>query len=164
MQVARNKLQVKTLNSAGTKICSLYSINDMSDSIDHMLLYSFDGDAGNAVFRIDGVNGDDTGHALRTAPTTGTLEATALTDIGIGADQAGNNKTAGNLGFCGYRDAYLTNYSDFMYGSTPRELDTTTWGEWGAQPGVFAITGKLDTDNLGSYGAFTKNGTITGPF
>lgn len=153
------KLQVFSENSAGTAICKLISTAAVMDGQVHTLMYAFDGDAGTAFFYIDGVDADDTGHTARVAPTTGTLGTTAFA-ASIGAYTSGVNPTAGSIGFVGYRDAYLTNWGDFMEADgTPKQLNEITWPEWGAQPLFWNPHGDM-TNNRGLLVDMTKNGTI----
>lgn len=154
------KIQIFSNNTSNVALCALVSPSGYLDGEDHLLFYSFDGDAGTATFRIDGDDADDTGHGNRTAPTTGTLDSGASSSAGSGADPSGNNKFGGSLGMVGYRDAYLTNYSDFGTGDSPAAIDEKNWTEWGAQPLFWSHTGEL-SNNKGSAGDMTANGTIT---
>ena len=156
----RDRIVFLVYNSTGTIICYLATLAAYLDGNNHTLMASFDGDAGTAQFIIDGVDADDTGWVSRVSPTTGTLSTTASTPITIGAFVSALNFYGGQVGFAGYRDAYLTNWSDFMQADgSPKALDETTWTEWGAQPLFWHEAGKMD-ENLGSEGAMTKNGTI----
>lgn len=150
----RDNLLAISQNSSGTNICRLVSQSGYLDAENHTLLYSFDGDAGTAVFRIDRINADDTGNASRIAPTTGTLDSGASTDITIGAFDGGSNFANGRLGFAAHRQSYVTDYAAYMdrYGN-PRQTDFSSW-----LYGHFAA--KMD-ENQGTAGAMTKNGGIT---
>lgn len=158
----RNKLDIIVENTAGAAICDLWSINEVADGVPHTLFFSFDGDAGTATFIIDGEDADDTGNPARDAPTTGTLE-TATMSFQVGRFYSGAPQYfAGQIGFLGYRDAYLTNWSDFMQADgSPIYQDTSSWvgTGWGAQPALWNPHGDV-VNNLGSAGALTKNGTI----
>jgi len=158
----RNKLTVQSENGSGTLLCALFSISELADGENHSLFYSFDADAGTAVFIVDGQNEDDTGQAARVAPTTGTLDSGAAFGAYVGYFYSGAAQyCAGSIGAFGYRDdAYLTNWSDFMQADgSPKALDESTWTEWGAQPLFWNEAGDM-VNNLGSAGAMTKNGTI----
>lgn len=159
----RDTIQASTQNSSAALICRFYTPTGYLDGEDHVLFYAFDGDNGTAVFYIDGVNADDTGATYRTAPTTGTLDSGASSDIYVGAaSSTPTSQLADFLGFVGYRDAYLTNYSDFMNGSTPKELDESGWTEWGAQPLFWNEHGDM-VNNKGSAGAMTHSGLALSP-
>ena len=160
----RNKILISVKNSAGTIICQLLSTNDMNDGVDHLVFFAFDGDAGTAIFRIDGVDEDDTGYSGRVAPTTGTLETSAVGDTSFGSAAYTSilNAYGGTMGYSGYREAYLTNYADFGTGAAPTELDESGWTEWGAQPNFWNEFGTM-TLNQGSDGNMSVVGTITGP-
>lgn len=158
----RGKAQVDVQNSAGTLICKLISSSTFLDANDHVACIGFDGDTGAYAFYIDGVNEDDSANPDRVTPTTGALDSTAGT-VTVGGDAAGGWLYGGKAGYVGYRDAYLTNPTDFYNPFTGlQELDETTWTEWGAQPLFWNKFGQM-TDNKGSAGNMTANGTITGP-
>lgn len=157
----RNKIQITVNNSSGPQICNLFSSSDLADSDDHVLFFEFDGDAGTAVFRVDGVDEDDTGNAERVAPTAGTLASGATSEFFVGASE-GTLFYGGEIGYVGMRDIGGLDFNDFMTGSTPKQLDESSWTEWGAQPLYWNHEG-LMTDNKGSAGDMTANGTITGP-
>lgn len=158
----RNKIAIFVENTAGMEICKLWSINALADDAPHTLFFSFDGDVGAATFIIDGEDADDTGNVARVAPTTGTLE-TASMDPQVGRFFSGAPQYfAGQIGFLGYRDAYLTNWSDFMRSDgSPIYQDTSSWAGtgWGAQPLLWNPHGDM-VNNLGSAGAMTKTGAI----
>lgn len=159
----RDKLRVLVQNSAGTIICQLFSIDDVMDGADHMSFFAFDGDAGTAVFYIDGVDADDTGNADRIAPTTGTLPSGSDMVVSYGANPVPSNYADADIGYSGFRLAYLTNPTDFYHPTNGlQELDESGWTEWGAQPLFWNQYGTM-TDNKGSGGNMTANGTITGP-
>lgn len=148
-------------DSAGVTRCLLWSNASVLDGNVHTVLFSFDGDAGTATLIIDGVANDDTGVASRVAPTAGTL-GTGLTDVTLGVDVSltAGRYFPGDIGYFGYADTYLTNWSDFMTNvGSPKELDTAGWTEWGGQPLFWNEHGDM-TNNLGSAGDMTKNGTI----
>jgi hypothetical protein len=126
----------------------------------HSLFFSFDGDAGTAVFMIDGVNADDTGNSERIAPTIGTMAIGGAEVFTVGASGTGTTFLAGEVGFVGCRNAYLTDYSTFFDAdNNPIELDEASWTEWGAQPLLWNEHGEM-VNNLGSTGNAAKNGTI----
>ena len=136
----------------------------------HTVVFAFNGDTGSASFVIDGSDADDTGNASRVTPTTGTLESGSAAKFSVGINDAvsGLFKFQGQVGFVGYRDAYLTNSTGFMQtDGTPKSLDETTWAEWSGgsvtspqgRPLFWNPAGDM-VNNLGTAGAMTKNGTI----
>jgi hypothetical protein len=157
----RNKLSMICQTSTGSTICRVFSTVDVNDGNDHIVLAAFDSTTGVASMIIDGADDLDTGNAEHTL-ATGTLAQGAGQAIAIGADTAPANFVGGEIGYCGYANTYLTNGSDFMSGSTPKEIDESGWTEWGAQPLFWNKYGTM-TDNKGSAGNMTANGTITGP-
>jgi hypothetical protein len=155
------RISVWTRNSSNALISFLHSPAGYLDGESHTLFYSFDGDAGTATYRIDQEDADDTGNADRIAPTVGTLGTGKKSQVGLGASNTGTKFVDGELGFFGHREAYLTNYIDFMDSlGNPKELDETTWTEWGAQPLFWNADGDMEL-NAGSAGNMTKHGTIT---
>lgn len=156
----RSKLILFSGNSSGTTIMRLTSLSVVADNLVHGLFIAFSGSSGAAVFKIDGVDADDTGATGRVAPTSGTMDSGGASLFGVGCNRSGSNPMTGQIGYFGQRDAYLTNWSDFMQtDGSPKELDESTWTEWGAQPLFWNEHGQLD-NNLGSAGAMTRNGTI----
>jgi hypothetical protein len=151
-------------NSAGAVVCKYVSSTVLTDGADHVAFAAFDGDAGTAVLYVDGVDEDDTGNAERVAPSIQTLATSTgnSTAVASASATAASFPFGGNIGYCGYRDAYLTNYTDFMDGSSPKQLDESGWTEWGAQPASWNAEGTMTVNN-GSDGNYTSNGTITGP-
>lgn len=155
----QNRVRMFVQNSAGATICQLISTSAVTDGAPHTIFAAFNGTTGAATFYIDGSDADNVSATSRVAPTSGTL------DTGAGALHVGSNhgetiKFDGQLGFCGVRDAYLTNVSGFMQtDGSPKALDESTWTEWGDQPLFWNPHGDM-VNNLGSAGAMTKNGTI----
>lgn len=156
----RGKLEVRTQNSAGTNIARLWTAASVCDGAEHIGFYAFNGNAGTAVFVLDGLPASDTTNPEYVAPTTGTLDSGNASDFSVGATAGGSNRTGSRIGFAGIRPAYLTNYTDFMNGKYPLQLNQSTWWQWGAQPDFFHEAAKMD-QNAGSKGAMTVNGTIT---
>jgi hypothetical protein len=155
------RVSVWTRDSANNLICYLHSPVGYLDGQVHTLFYSFDGDAGTAVYRIDENDADDIANADRIAPTIGTLGTGATSQMGLGASNTGTKFVNGELGYFGYGEVYLTNYTDFIDpNGYPKELDETGWTEWGGQPLFWNDAGDMEA-NLGSAGNMTKNGTIT---
>lgn len=157
----QGKLVAYTRNSSSTVIGLLISNITIIDGTERTVMYSFDGDNGTAQLIIDGSNADDTGNADRTAPTTGTLGTTSNTVV-VGARSTPDEYTNGEIGFFGYDDQYLTNWSDFMDSSgNPIKQDETTWANsgWGSQPLFWNEHSEMD-NNKGSAGNMTRNGTI----
>jgi hypothetical protein len=143
-----------------TQVCRFVSAEVVADGEDKYAFFSYDADNGTAVFEINGGNAIDVGHSIYIAPQVATLGAGA-SNLFVGAGNSGADKTNGQMGYVGMADAYLTNASDF-YGSGLQELDETTWAEWGSQPLFWNQYGTM-SDNKGSAGNMTANGTITGP-
>ena len=154
------KIFCVSANSANTVICRLITANSYDDGLRHTVMYSFDADTGVAILIVDGISDIDTGSGSYVAPTTGTLSTSASGSYNVGASNVPANYLNGQIGFCGHREAYLTNWSDFMEADgSPKALDESTWTEWGAQPLFWNEHGDM-VNNLGSAGALTKNGTI----
>ena len=159
----RNKVICDVYNSTGTVICLLVSTVDVADGAEHTVMASFDGDLGIAQLIVDGVDVDDVSATSRVAPTTGTL-ATGSTAHSVGSANNTSLVHGSNIaiGFCGYADAYLTNWSDFMDSTgNPIKQDEAIWGNsgWGSQPLFWNEHGDM-VNNKGSAGAMTRNGTI----
>lgn len=157
----RSKLQVFVLNSSGVEICKLISTSTFLDDVAHTLFFSYNAATAAFTFVVDGVAEDDAGNPDRVAPTTGTLQTSTGSIASVGALSGGTNPNSGQIGFVGYRDAYLTNWSDFMYsdGLPKPPTESGGWGGWGAQPLFWNEHGQMD-NNLGSGGNMTRNGTI----
>jgi hypothetical protein len=153
----RQKALFRVMNNAGTFICQLLSDITVTDGTDHIAFISFDADTGQATFVVDENDVDDLGYSSRVL-TTGTLESGSGFVFGFGADQAGSNKVIGNLAYFGYKDAYLTNYTDFMDGNIQKVLDEITWTEWGGQPLFWNRIGKMN-DNQGTAGNMSVTGS-----
>ena len=159
----RNKLFVFTKQFDGTILSRLVSNVTVTDNTNYVGFYAYNGDTAATIFRLNGLDVDDTGSAFRTTPITGSPnDGTGEISVGSENATAAVKLFNGEIGYLGYRHAYLTNWSDFMDGSNPKELDEVTWTEWGAQPEFWNTFGTM-TDNKGSGGNMTKNGTITGP-
>lgn len=155
----RRKLSLFAQSSTAITICNVFSSIVVDDGENHTLLTAFDADNGTAVMVIDGVDVLDTGNAEHTL-TTGTLATAAAGDLEIGRQTS--NPFTGSLGFIGYDDQYLTNWSDFMYaGGRPKEQDESAWANsgFGSQPLYWNEHGYM-LDNKGSVGNLTANGTI----
>ena len=152
-------IQIFIYSSTAVNIVQLQSTSVFDDGIPHTSFISYDGTAGTASFIIDGVDQDDTGFGTRVL-TTGTLPSGASSRLWVGVRSNLTEDYAGDMGFFGLKSSYLTNWSDFMTASgAPKELDESTWTEWGAQPLFWNEHGDM-VNNLGSAGAMTKNGTI----
>lgn len=156
----QNKLRMAVENSAGTTICRLISTSSVVDNGWHTLFCSFDGDAGTATFYIDGANADDTGNASRVAPTTGTLGSGASSAFYVGSNQVPSLFWLGAIGYVGFKEAYLTNWSDFMRtDGWVKKINEVAWTEWSGQPILWNPHAQMSY-NLGSGGNMTANGTI----
>ena len=156
----RNKIGFHVVNTSGTVVCSLFSITDPVDGAEHTVFASFDGDTGAAQFYIDGVDADDTGNPDRVAPTTGTLESGAG-NLGVGAFHTNGNPFGGQIGFFGHAETSSLTWSDFIdTGGNPKDIEDTLSTVWGATPLFWNEHGEM-TNNQGSAGNMTANGTIT---
>lgn len=156
----RDRVYAVVVNSSNSTIGVVVSTSTTLDGTDHTLFFSYDADAGNATLYIDGVDEHDTGHG-DDQTDTGTLDtgAASLCSIGSGVWNSANLLVNGNIGFCGYRDAYLTNPLDFMDGADPKQIDESSWTEWGAQPLYWNQYGTMTT-NLGSAGDMILTGDV----
>lgn len=155
------KIRAIVGDSTGTELCRFFSESIVNDSEAHTIMWSYDADNGAGQLVVDGVVEDDTGVASRVAPTTGTLDTTA-TALYVGDVIGGIRKVAGELGFIGHDDQYLTNWSDFMdINGNLIKQDEATWANsgWGSQPLFWNEHGFME-DNKGSAGDMTENGTI----
>ncbi len=156
----RNLLSFGVNNSANTEVCKLFSDAVMTDGEDHTVFAEFDGDAGTAVFVIDGV-AHDASVTARVAPTTATLDAGASSTFAVGASTAaGGEAKIVKVGFCGHAEVIGLDPDDFMSSNLPLPIDEVNWTEWGAQPLFWSHSGEM-TNNKGSAGDMTANGTIT---
>jgi len=158
----RGKLVISCSDSANVTKCRLASINAVDDGADHTVMASIDGDGGLQQFIIDGVDAIDSDNSLNVTVSAFTMPTGATSTMYVGTLDGTGNWFDGDIGYFGNREAYLTNHGDFMNGSNPRELDESGWTEWGAQPLFWNDEGTM-TDNKGSGGNMTENGTITGP-
>lgn len=159
----RGKLVCFSVNSAGSTVCRLVSDVDVNDDTLHTFLYAYNGTTGAAVLIIDGSDADN-GSASSRVLTTGTLGTGASSRAAMGRNAGvGSALLACEIGFFGYMDAYLTTWSDFMRsdGSPIYQDPASSWSGsgFGAQPLIYNPHGDL-ANNLGSGGAFTRNGTI----
>jgi len=161
----QNKLRFRCVNAAGAELCNLMSTDIVTDGEYYTVFASYDADLGTATFYINGADADDPAYAARVL-TTGVLEAaTSDGDMLLATSIPGGGLLyQGDMGYVGYRDVYLTNWTDFMENDgTPKELDEVTWTEWGTQPLFWNDEGEM-TVNKGSAGNMTQNGTITKVF
>lgn len=156
----RGKIQLFVQNSVSAEICRIISTTSFNTGDDATIFAAYDATAGTAILRINGQDEDDTGHADRTL-TTGTLTTSGSAVMVVARHNTNStNWVDGQIGFIGHREAYLTNWSDFMYSDgRPKAIDESSWTEWGAQPLIWNEHGQLD-NNLGSLGNMTRNGTI----
>jgi hypothetical protein len=154
-----NTCQMVVYNSAGSQVCRLISNISITDDLSHTVFCSYDGDSGLGTLIIDGADADDTGKTNRQL-TTGTLDTGASSNAYVGSNNTPALYFGGQIGFFGHRDAYLTNWSDFMNpDGSVKELDESGWTEWGAQPLFWNPYGFME-DNRGSAANMTKTGTI----
>lgn len=157
----RGKVSIQGQTAASSNIVYLASNVTIDDGAEHTLFFSYDGTAGTATLIIDGADADDTGFGSRVL-TTGTLDVGANTQYISSATTTLYKFTGGAIGFFGYHDAYLTNYSDFFDSSNyPIKQDETTWSNsgFGSQPLAWNEHGDM-VNNKGSAGNMTKTGTI----
>ena len=110
----RDKLRFTIRDNTSTVICSLISNVTVCDNTRHNIHIAYDAGNGTAVFKIDGVDADDTGHADRTAPTTGTLPSGAGSVFTIGSDAVGANNAVGDIGYIVYDESYITDPLTFV--------------------------------------------------
>lgn len=162
---SRNKVRVFVENSAGSALCYIESDVDVVNSQDHLVFFSFNGDTGTAILYVDGFDADNATFASRVAPTTGTLDTGASHKVTLGAYSTPHSYYGGEIGYFGHAvDRALTNPTDFYHPANGlQELDETTWTEWGGSSPQFWNQYGTMTDNKGSSGNMTANGTITGP-
>jgi len=156
----RNKLVCFVKNSAGTQVCRIISDVDIADSADHTALFAYNGTSGSATLIMDDSDADNASASSRVL-TTGTLETGTVT-LAVGASHGGGAFVAGEIGYFGHDEQYLTNGSDFMTATGPKEIDESGWTEWGSQPLFWEAQGEMDAQE-GSAGNMSVNGTITGP-
>ncbi len=155
----RQKIRLFIRDESNVTCLDVLSINTVTDGDLHTIFGAYDGDSGLLTFIIDGQDADDSGYSTRTL-TTAVLDA-GTGQIGFGADYLGADIVNGDIGFIGVRDAYLTNWSDFMDpNGKPLPLDESGWTEWGStQPRFWNEHADME-NNLGSAGNMTRNGTI----
>lgn len=157
--VRRNKLFFVVQNAAGANIARLISTIDVTDDINHTFFAAYDATAGTAIMRIDGVDVLDTGNADHIL-TTGT-RANGAGSFGVGGQSIASSPFwTGSIGYCGFREAYITNWSDFMHpDGSPKNIEATLSTVWGGPPLFWHESAKMD-ENKGSAGNMTKNGSI----
>jgi hypothetical protein len=147
-------------NTGGTQF-RIFSEIGVTDGQLYTGMISLDADTGVHQFILNGSNGEDTSHPDRIVGNTYTMGSGASSTTRVGSNITPGNYFDGDIGFYGFRDAYLTNWYDFMNpDGTPKIIDDSGWTEWGAQPLYWHESGKMD-ENKGSAGNLTKNGTIT---
>lgn len=163
----RNKLQAYVRNSGGTIVCDLLTDVDVCDGNDHVIFFSYDGDAGTALLYVDGVSADDSGFTTRTI-TTGTLSTSGMAVIACAGTfpLISDYGFEGQFGYFGFHDVYLTNPTDFYHPTNGlQELDEVTWTEWGTQPAIWNQSGMPDTTgygkNKGSYATVNADGALS---
>ena len=160
----QNRMVVIVENTSGVTICRLMTDVDISDGTDKYCFFSFDADAGTAMYYINSVDADDATYSSRIAPTTGTLPNSDWATV-IGDMVNLTDPVAGQIGYFGYGSTYLTNPTDFYdLVDGLQAIDEVTWVEWGfVQPEFWNLTGTMN-DNRGSEGNMTdQNSNITGP-
>jgi len=156
---SRNKLTFTVVSSTGVALLTLVTNVIVTDNRYHSICGSYNSATGAFTFLLDMLPADDTGWSNRVV-TTGVLGTAANSFILVGRDTS-SSAFLGEIGFVGVRNNhYISDWSPFFYANgQPKQLDTTTWAEWGAQPGVFAPDGDLE-NNLGTLGAFRRLGAI----
>jgi hypothetical protein len=153
------KLWLRVQSNTGATICQLYSNSNVDDNTLSTIFFQYDATSGTAVLRINGVDEDNVGATGRTL-TTGTIDVGAATLVNVGASTAPSAYVQGQLGYVGIGFTNTPVWSDFMYADgSPKQLDESTWTEWGAQPLLWNPHGDME-NNLGSAGNMTRNGTI----
>jgi hypothetical protein len=154
----RDKVQILIQDGVPNLVGQFLSNVAVCDGQEHILFFAYNAATAAVTFFIDGLNADDLTYPSRVA-ITGTLEVgTVAMGIGINQGQAGN-PWIGDISYVGLSNTYLTNPLDFMDGNKPKELDESTWTEWGAQPVVWSAQGKL-TVNQGSGSNFNAVGAL----
>jgi hypothetical protein len=159
-----NKAIVYVRDTSNTDLCKLLTTIDVVDGTLHTIGFSFDGDTGTASLVVDDptVSADDTGYTDRVAPTTGTVDFGASSRFYLGTNVApsAGRYFDGEIGFVGYADAYITNWSDFMDPQgNPKDIEDNLSTVWGGTPLFWNQYGDME-NNLGSAGAMTRNGSI----
>lgn len=158
-----NKIVVQGRNAAGTGILSMISVTAFAAAGWHHLVASWNLTTGFGQLRIDGVD-DLTGGATLTNDTIDYTRG----DIGIGAEDAGNNKFTGDLA-----QVYLNlthsidlsidvNLHKFI-GADLKPVFMGRFGETptGAKPIIFLAGGVATWHaNRGTGGGFTVNGAL----
>lgn len=157
----QNRLRVIVKNSANAIIVDCISKESVCDDEIHFVFFSYDGATGSMTYHIDGVDADDPTYSNRVL-TTGTL-STAITasDLFVGSNESGVFIFTGEIGSVGYQESYLTNSTDFFeVGVGRKQVNETTWAEWGGtQPLIWNPHGCLE-DNRGSAANMTKIGPV----
>ena len=151
------KLHCYIQNDSGTLIGRFQSIDTIIDGLTHTVIISFDSDLGTAQIIIDGVSAIDTGNADYIAPAIDTLADGACT-FSFGATADPLNHAGCDIGFFGYRDAYLTNWQDFMEtDGHPKYINEATYPAWnGGTAGFPAMT--YNSASYYSRGSTTSTG------
>ena len=147
-----NKVFLYAVNSSNAAILSAQSKNSVVDGLVHTLFVSYNASNGNHTIVLDG----DTDAFNFTTESSGTQNTGASSEACVGANHTAGQYTHGDLGFIGYKQAYRTNWTDFMYADgTPKEIDTSGWSQFdNTQPNLWSTNGDVE-NNLGSLGAFT---------
>jgi len=157
----RNKVRIIVQDNTGGFIGLVLSTVDITDGQDHVIFMAYDADNATVLLYVDGVDADDIGYANRSV-TVGILDG-GSSSYTVGASMGGTSKMYGEIGYFGIKDAYLTNPLDFYDPIDGlQNLDEVGWTEWGSQPSAWNEHGEM-SDNKGSMGNMTVNGTITGP-
>lgn len=151
-----NCIRLYVQNTAGTNIINITTANQYADNELHTVVVGYDATVGQANMIVDGVSDIDTGHPNYII-STGTIDSGASCEVSFGAMPDGTLKLTGEIGYAGHKEAYLTNWQDFMDAQgNPKPLDEFGWTQWGG--GTFAPATQLFN---GSTGYFTKTTGIT---
>lgn len=147
-------------NSAGGTMFNIEFSDVIVDNEKHWFFFAYDSNTANYICIIDGRPA-----SISAATTnTGTQSSGSSAAFGLGSNDSGNPATdyEGEVSFFGYDDQYRTNWRDFFEDDgTPKDVDTTTWTEWGGtQPLAFNPNGDL-RNNLGRIGNFVQSGANT---
>jgi len=135
------RLTITARNSAGTTMLTLFSKAEVADNAWHSFLVSWNATTGAFVFKLDGVDADDTTQTGRVL-ITGTMANAASSHVYVGQNQVAigpvaNNWWEGEISHLGYGEGYLTNWDDFFFpNNLPKRLDHVGFTEFGN--GVFA--------------------------
>lgn len=88
---AQEQLHFILYNAAGTAICNVETVTNVSDNTEHEVFFSYNGVTGVSQLYLDGVSDKN-----QIATTTGTVNWSAMTNFSIGAFPGGTVKYGGS--------------------------------------------------------------------